>query len=284
MPAWLKKRPAWHKTQDELSNYLITNSIETVCTNARCPNITECYSKANVSFLILGSICTRNCPFCAIENGKPRSIKSGEPVAIAEAAYRFRLRYAVITSVTRDDIGDGGSGHYREVVRAVKGLSPSTLVETLTPDFRGSKDAIDKIISAGADVFSHNMETVGRLYPRVRPDFEYSRSLGVLSYASSRKKAIVKSGFMVGLGERRVEITQLMSDIKSAGCSVLTIGQYLKPKGSTLKVDSYIPPEIFEELKEEAFGLGFKTVASGPFVRSSYKAGELLAHYDKGNQ
>lgn len=279
MPSWLKKRlPEGEALKDlkELREYLKANSIETVCVNSRCPNISECYSGGNVSFLILGNICTRNCHFCAIQNGKPGKINSDEPAAIAKAVRKLNLQYVVITSVARDDIPDSGSGHYADVVKAIKDMSPSTTVETLTPDFKCSKKAIEKIINAGADVFSHNMETVARLYPQIRPDFDYSRSLDILFYASSLRKAIIKSGLMVGLGETNGEIAQLLYDIKNTGCSLLTIGQYLRPKGSRLEVKKYILPEIFEELKTKARKLGFERISSGPFVRSSYRAGELF--------
>lgn len=278
MPSWLKK---WlplpnDEAIKDLSRFLKTNSIETVCVNSRCPNIGECYSDGNVSFLILGNICTRNCRFCAIRNGKPKKVNPYEPTVIANAVHKLNLKYVVITSVTRDDIPDGGSEHYADVVRAIKNMSRHTTVETLTPDFNGSLDAIDKIIDAGVDVFSHNMETVARLYPQIRPNFDYFRSLNILHYAASRQKTIVKSGFMVGLGEKDSEIEQLLHDIKNTDCSFLTIGQYLRPRGSHLEVKEYISPKVFEELKEKAVKLGFKKVSSGPFVRSSYKAIELL--------
>ena len=276
MPSWLKKRLPEGEIVKGLSHYLKANSIETVCVNSRCPNIGECYSVGNVSFLILGNICTRDCLFCAIQNGKPEKINSDEPKAIAKAVRKLNLKYVVITSVTRDDISDGGSEHYANVVRAIKDVSPLTIVETLTPDFNGATEAIDKIIAAGVDVFSHNMETVARLYPQIRPGFDYSRSLEVLHYASSLNKAIIKSGFMVGLGEIDGEIEQLLYNIRNTGCAILTIGQYLRPKDSPLEVKQYIHPEAFEELKEKALKLEFEKVSSGPFVRSSYRAGELL--------
>ena len=276
MPSWLKKRLPDSKIAGELSSYLKANSIETVCVNSRCPNICECYSTGNVSFLILGNICTRNCLFCAIQKGRPQEINPGEPAAIARAIRKLNLRYVVITSVTRDDMPDGGAGHYAGVVKAVKEVSPATVVETLTPDFNGSLSAIDRIIEAGVDVFSHNMETVPRLYPYIRPDFDYSRSLDVLRYAASLNKVIVKSGFMVGMGETESETEELLRDIKDTGCAFLTIGQYLRPKGTPLEVKEYVRPETFVDLKEKALKLGFKKVASGPFVRSSYRAGDFF--------
>ena len=276
MPSWLQKRVPEGSAAKELSRYLNANSIKTVCVNSRCPNICECYSEGNVSFLILGNICTRGCLFCAIRDGKPENINSDEPIAIAKAVRKLKLKYVVITSVTRDDVPDGGSGHYADVVKAIKDMSPPTAVETLTPDFNGATEAIDKIVDAGADVFSHNMETVARLYPQIRPGFDYSRSLNILHHAASLDKAIIKSGIMVGLGEVNSEIGQLLYDILNTGCAFLTIGQYLRPKDSPLEVKEYIPPEEFVKLKEKALNMGFKKVSSGPFVRSSYRAGYFL--------
>jgi lipoic acid synthetase len=277
MPSWLKKRITDTAEAKELGRYLRENAIETVCRNSKCPNIGECYSVRNVSFLILGNICTRRCSFCAIWDGKPDKVKPDEPSLIAKAVSEINLKYVVITSATRDDILDGGSGHYADVVRAIKAVSPETIVETLTPDFNGSESSIEKIIEAGVDIFSHNMDTVARLCSQIKPDFDYFRSLDVLRYASSLKKATIKSGFMVGLGEEEDEVEQLLGDIKSTGCILLTIGQYLRPKGTQLEVKRYVPPKDFEDLKEKALKFGFKKVSSGPFVRSSYKAGELFA-------
>ncbi len=201
MPSWLRKDIPKGSAIKELSRYLRAHSLETVCANSRCPNISECYSEGNVSFLILGNVCTRDCLFCAIHSGRPGDINGGEPQVIADAVHGLNLKYVVVTSVARDDIADGGSGHYASVVMAVKAASPRTLVETLVPDFNGSKIAVKKIIESGVDVFSHNIETVARLYPQARPDFDYRRSLDVLQYAASFDNAAVKSGFMVGLGE-----------------------------------------------------------------------------------
>lgn len=256
--------------------YLKNNSVQTVCANSGCPNIGECYSEGNVSFLILGNICTRRCLFCAIRKGEPREINPDEPKAVRDAVYKLKLKYAVITSVSRDDLADGGSGHYASVVKAIKNISKETIIETLVPDFKGSKKAIERIMDAGAAVLSHNLEVVEKLHRRIRPDFDYRRSLGVLEHASSYSKATVKSGFMVGLGETDDEIERLMRDIKNSGCSYLTIGQYLRPRGSALEVKEYVEPGKFSLLKEKALELGFKKVASGPFVRSSYRAGDFF--------
>jgi len=277
MPSWLRKKLPDGEALRALSLYLRSNNIETVCLNSRCPNIGECYSSGNVSFLILGNKCTRDCLYCAIQSGQPAEADPDEPEAIANAVCDLDLKYAVVTSVSRDDIPDGGSGHYADVVKMIRGRSPATIVETLVPDFNGSRTAIDKILDAGVHVFSHNMEAVKRLFSKIRPMYGYRRSLEVLRYAYSCEKAIIKSGFMVGLGETRREIEELLSDIRDTGCSHLTIGQYLKPRGSELEVEDYFRPEDFNDLKRKALELGFKKVASGPFVRSSYRAGELLS-------
>ena len=276
-PLWLRKPLPKSGVTKELSAYLKNNSIETVCVNSRCPNIGECYSTGNVSFLILGNICTRNCSFCAIQKGLPKKVDAGEPVAIAKAVEKLKLKYVVITSVTRDDLPDGGAVHYSKVVKVIKDISPEVIVETLTPDFKGSNKAIDTIVEAGVDVFTHNMETVARLYSEIKPASDYHRSLNVLTHAASLKKVFVKSGFMVVLGETDEEIDQLLKDIIRGGCDFLTMGQYLKPKDSLLEVQRYLSPAVFARLKKKALDMGFKKVASGPFVRSSYKAMDFLA-------
>ncbi|MDP2932746.1 MAG: lipoyl synthase [bacterium] len=277
MPPWLLRRLPPPGLGKKVNGYLKNAAIETICTNSRCPNMCECYSTGNVSFLILGNVCTRNCLFCAVKKGEPTMVDNREPQAIADAVKKLRLQYVVITSVTRDDLPDGGAGHYGDVVKAVKRISPLTTVEVLTPDFVGAIDNIESVVTCGIDVFSHNMETVERLYPKIRPMANYSRSLKVLASAASHKKVPVKSGFMLGLGEAKEEIFRLMEDIRGTGCDFLTIGQYLSPKGSFLKIEEYVHPDIFESLKTRAHRIGFKKVASGPFVRSSYKAKEVFA-------
>jgi len=277
MPSWLNKRLPDSETIRSISTYLKSKGLETVCANCRCPNIGDCYPAGNVSFLILGNICTRNCMFCAIRNGRPSKVRTGEPYAIADAVGYLALKYVVITSVSRDDLADGGAGHFASVVRAIKRRSPSTTVETLVPDFSGSRKAIDKVLDSGTDVFSHNMEVVERLFAHIRPMFDYRRSLEVIKYASSRRKAVIKSGFMAGVGETSGELGGLLYDLKIAGCTHLTIGQYLAPEDSRLKVQRYLTPAEFSDLKMSALDIGFKKVASGPFIRSSYMAEELLS-------
>lgn len=276
MPPWLSRPLPLPGISKEISAYLKDRGIETVCRNLRCPNMCECYSAGSVSFLILGNICTRNCAFCAVQKGVPEQVDGAEAHAIADAVQKFSLRYVVITSVTRDDISDGGAGHYGEVVRAIKCTSPSTAVEVLTPDFNGSADAVASVIQSGADVFSHNMEMIEKLYPAIRPLASYKRSLEILAFAAGEAKIPVKSGFMVGLGETEEEVLRLMTDIRKTGCDFLTIGQYLRPKGSSLKVAEYIHPDTFDLLKIKAYDLGFKNVASGTYVRSSYRASEMI--------
>ncbi len=238
--------------------------------------MSECYSSGNVSFLILGKVCTRNCLFCAVRKGLPEELRQEEAWAIAEAVSDLGLKYVVITSVTRDDLPDGGAGHYRDVVSAIKRRSPVTKVEVLTPDFMGSIKSIKTVINSGIEVFAHNIETVERLYPDIRPEADYRRSLEVLACAASFKKAGVKSGFMLGLGEKDEEVLKLMEDIRCTGCDFLTIGQYLRPKDSPLKIVQYIHPDIFASLKKTAYEIGFRNVASGPYVRSSYNAEALF--------
>lgn len=283
MPSWLLRRLPDAEPGKALNVYLSDRRIETVCRNSRCPNIGECYSSKNVSFLILGKSCTRNCRFCAVHKGLPERVRSDEAFLVAEAVRALGLTYVVITSVTRDDLPDGGAGHYRDVVTAIKKLPQLSKVEALTPDFMGSKEAIETVINSGVDVFAHNMETVERLYPNVRPDSDYERSLGVLQSAASFKKVKVKSGFMLGLGESVDEVLQLMEDIRRMGCDFLTIGQYLQPKDSPLKVAEYVHPEVFAYFEKAAYGIGFRNVASGSYVRSSYNAEALFegAHHEE---
>lgn len=279
MPSWLLRPIPDSGAGKKISAYLKKRGLESICENSRCPNMAECYSKNNVSFLILGRTCTRNCLFCALGKGVPEAVRTEEAGSIAEAVRDIGIPYVVITSVTRDDLFDGGAGHYRKVINAVKRLSPATKIEALTPDFMGAKQAIETVAGSGIETFAHNMETIARLYSTVRPGSDYRRSLEVLEYAASLKKARVKSGFMVGLGETHEEALQLIENIKAAGCDLLTIGQYLSPKNSPLRAVEYVDPDRFEALKIAAYGMGFKSVASGPYIRSSYMAETL---YDKG--
>jgi len=249
--------------------------LETVCESAKCPNRTECWSQRTATFMILGNVCTRPCGFCSVPKGKTEQLQADEPARVAEAAVRLGLKHVVITSVTRDDLGDGGADHFYQCVLAVRARSQAA-VEVLTPDFLGNTEAIDRVIEAEPDVFNHNVETVPRLYHRVRRNATYQRSLDLLARVHDRAPQIpTKSGLMLGLGETPEEIMAVCADLRSVGCEMLTVGQYLQPSPQHLPVERYVPPDEFEALGALVGGLGFKLVASGPFVRSSYHAGEM---------
>ena len=238
----------------------------------------ECFSKETATFLILGPRCTRNCRFCAVDHGPLSPPNLQEPENVAEAVKALNLEYVVVTSVTRDDLEDGGAGHFAATIRSIRKSSPGARIEVLIPDFMGSENALDVVLEAGPDVLNHNLETVKRLYSEVRPGAVYERSLHLIQYA--RENALqdmpIKSGLMLGLGETREELLEALQDLLHHGCSVLTLGQYLQPSTAHLKVERFIPPEEFESLRKAALGMGFSHVASGPFVRSSYKAKELF--------
>ena len=274
-PEWIKRRipsggsPVVKETLDELG-------LATVCQSARCPNIHECFAAGTATFLIMGKVCTRGCRFCAIPGGEPEALDAGEPARIAEAAARLGLRHVVVTSVTRDDLDDGGSGHFAAVARAIKAKTDAT-VEVLVPDFRGDRDCIRRVLESGVDIFNHNIETVERLYADVRPGADYARSLAVLRAArESDPGRFTKSGIMVGLGETGDEVFEVMVDLRAAGCDIITIGQYLKPSAAHLPVAEFVHPDRFEKYGRAAKGLGFRSVTSGPFVRSSYHAAEVF--------
>ncbi|MBI5025143.1 MAG: lipoyl synthase [Nitrospirae bacterium] len=274
-PEWLKVRTSGtHKTKSVLRHY----GLSTVCEEARCPNQGRCFSKNTVTFMILGDRCTRNCSFCAVEHAAPFYPDLDEPERVAEASRSLGLRYVVITSVTRDDLPDGGAGQFALTIEALRKKNPGIKVEVLTPDFRGDVFALKTVLDAGPDVFNHNIETVPRLYPAVRPQSDYRRSLDVLKIAKTLYPHIkTKSGFMLGLGEREHEVISMMEDLSAeADCDFLTIGQYLRPRKANIPVVEYVKPETFERYKNIALKMGFKTVASSPLVRSSMDAGELF--------
>jgi lipoic acid synthetase len=249
--------------------------LETVCESARCPNRSECWTHRTATFMVLGDVCTRPCGFCAVGRGKPEEVAADEPERLAEACARLGLRHVVITSVTRDDLPDGGAGHFRDCVLAVRRRTQAT-IEVLTPDFDGRADAIDIVLSASPDVFNHNLETVARLQQPVRRNRLYEISLSVLRHVKLVRPAVrTKSGLMLGLGETTEEILETMADLRSVGCDLLTLGQYLQPGTRYLPVERYLPPAEFDELGRIAKKLGFADVASGPFVRSSYHADEM---------
>ncbi|MFQ3621176.1 MAG: lipoyl synthase [Spirochaetales bacterium] len=279
-PEWLKvpvKSGAELKTVQEV---LQRQSLHTVCKEANCPNRMECYSSKTATFLILGSICTRNCTFCNVSPGTPSPLDPEEPLRVLKAVQELGLRYVVITSVTRDDLSDGGAGQFAETLNRLKGHLPGIRVEVLIPDFQGSREALWKVLEARPDVLNHNVETVPRLYPQVRPQAIYTRSLEVLrrakEYADIGNTPLrTKSGLMLGLGETEKEVEEVLKDLRAVGCDYLTLGQYLAPSKHHFTVQSFITPAQFSRYREKALELGFSSVASGPFVRSSYHAAEM---------
>ena len=276
-PPWLKRRISAGGTYADVTKLIDTSCLHTVCQEAHCPNMGECFSQGTATFLILGDRCTRNCRFCAVEHGPEGPPDPGEPKRVAEAVKSLGLSYAVVTSVTRDDLPDGGAGHFAAVIREIRTLSPDAKVEVLIPDLLGSEDAIRTVVDARPDVLNHNLETVPRLYERVRPGADYRRSLDLLKTVKGLDpKMPTKSGLMLGLGETDEEITVVFRDLIEAGCGILTLGQYLQPSKRHLPVERWVPPEEFDALRERALKTGFQEVASGPFVRSSYHAGELF--------
>ncbi|MFN0053654.1 MAG: lipoyl synthase [Planctomycetales bacterium] len=276
LPPWLK-RPLPQAEMQFTSHVIRDLRLETVCESAKCPNRTECWAQRTATFMILGNVCTRPCGFCAVPKGKTEALESDEPERVALAAERLGLKYVVITSVTRDDLPDGGADHFFRSVRAVRERTGAT-VEVLTPDFLGNRAAIARVIESRPEVFNHNTETVPRLYHRVRRNADYRRTLDLLQQVKQTAPGMTtKSGLMLGLGETIDELFETLADLRSVGCEILTLGQYLQPTPAHLPVERYVPPEEFDRLGEMARGLGFALVASGPFVRSSYHAGEMAA-------
>ncbi len=279
-PDWLRIRIATPERYREVKSLVSRLRLNTVCQEARCPNIYECWGEhGTATFMILGEVCTRRCGFCAVATGKPEAVDSDEPRHVAEAVEAMGLKHAVITSVDRDDLADGGAGHWASVIEAVHERCPHAAVEVLTPDFRGVAEALDVVLGARPEIFSHNMETVPRLYREARPGSRYGRSLELLADASGRRDrgeyaGRIKTGIMLGLGETREEVDATLADIRGAGVEVLTIGQYLQPTSAHLPVDRFVPPEEFAELRVRALELGFLHCEAGPLVRSSYHAHE----------
>ena len=279
-PAWLKIKPLFGETYREVKNLITEMNLHTVCQEATCPNISECYSARTATFIILGDICTRGCRFCNVKKGKPAEYDLGEPSRVAEACAKLSLRFAVITSVTRDDLSDGGGAIFAETTRLIKSQIPSCGVELLIPDLMGNIDALETILDAGPDVLAHNLETVPRLYKKVRPKAQYERSLNILKASSEmRPDTIVKTGIMVGFGETEEEILEVINDARNHGCQVMTIGQYLRPSEWHLPVDQYFPPEWFKMIKQKGEDLGMKYIEAGPLVRSSYLAHKQVASF-----
>jgi len=261
-----------------IHNLVSDLSLHTVCQSARCPNIHECWGHGTATLMLLGDVCTRDCAFCAIQAGRPLTLDAGEPERVAEAASRMDLKHVVLTSVARDDLEDGGSAIFAATIRAIRRLLPHASIEVLTPDFEGREASQEAVLKAAPDVYNHNVETVRSLQAAIRPQASYGRSLGVLKRASEwDPPPVVKSGIMLGLGETEHELVQTMRDLYSVGCRLLTLGQYLQPTRHHAAVVEYVPPEEFERFALIAKDLGFLGVASGPMVRSSYHAEELLA-------
>ena len=274
LPEYLKRGLINTEKTKHVRRLLKEKCLNTVCEEARCPNKAECYAKDTATFMIMGDTCTRNCRFCNINSGKPSQLDSDEPLHVAQAVKELGLSYAVITSVTRDDLPDGGAQHFAQTISEIKKLSPNTKVEVLIPDFKGNLDALDIVLNAKPDVLNHNVETVPDLYKKVRPQAIYERSLKVLEY--SKTKAVTKTGIMVGLGETQEQLTALFKDLKNINLDILTIGQYIRPSKQHLEVVKYYTPSEFEELKHLAENEGIKIVISHPLVRSSYKAFEAF--------
>src|SRR5438477_4154289 len=276
LPPWLKCRLPRGNGNFYTQELLRELRLETVCENARCPNRPESYSRRTATFMILGNICTRPCGFCSVPRGAPEALEDDEPERVAEAAYRLGLRHVVITSVTRDDLPDGGADHFYRCVLAVRARTGAA-VEVLTPDFLGDARAIDRVLEAHPEVYNHNLETVPRLYKKVRGRADYRRSLDLLARVKARApRAVTKSGLMLGLGETADELFDVFADLRAAGCDVLTLGQYLAPTLKHVPVARYVPPAEFDEIAAVARTLGFKQVVAGPFVRSSYHADEMV--------
>ena len=274
LPDWIREKRLNLAELHEVKSLLRQNSLHSVCESLACPNRSECFSRGTATFMILGDVCTRSCGFCNVTTGRPYAPPSiDEPNAVAEAARRMGLRHVVVTSVTRDDLADGGAPQFAATIRALRAALPNAAVEVLTPDFRGNHDAIRLVVEARPDYYNHNVETVPRLYDFVRPGSRFERSLAVLRYAKRLDPEIVtKSGFMLGLGERRDEVIEVMERLIASGCEILTIGQYLQPKREKLDVVEYVHPAVFDEYRQIGEQLGFRAVFSGPFVRSSYMA------------
>lgn len=276
LPPWLTKRVPRPETVREVEGMMRAARLHTVCESARCPNLGECWSKKTATFMILGEICTRNCGFCAIKVGRPQELDVGEPMRVAETAKAMGLKHVVVTSVARDELPDEGAGQFAATIRALREAIPHAIVEVLTPDFKGKRWCIKIVVDAQPDIYNHNIETVERLSPEVRPQAKYRRTLELLQSVKQMSPAIyTKSGLMLGLGETREEVLETLRDLRAVGVDAVTIGQYLRPTMNHLPVREYIPPDTFAEYERLGLEMGFRFVASGPFIRSSYNAIEF---------
>lgn len=270
-PPWLKVRLSMKPEYFELQRLVKASGLHTVCASASCPNIGECWSRKALTFMILGNVCTRSCGFCDVLTGRPGQVDTDEPRRVAEALASLELRYAVITSVDRDDLPDGGAGIWAETIRRIKAACPEMGLEVLTPDFKGVERDIVTVVDAKPDVFAHNIETIERLHAEVRPQARYARTLKVIEVAKARG-AVTKSGIMLGLGESEEEVVETLRDLRDAGCDIVNLGQYLRPSDRHLPIDRWVTPEEFARLKEAGDAMGFKHVEAGALVRSSYRA------------
>ena len=279
LPEWLRFNLPTSSTFSQTRNLLGELKLHTVCESAQCPNHWECWDKGTATFMIAGDRCTRACSFCAVATAKPLPLEADEPLRVAEATRRMKLRHVVITAVARDDVADGGAEHFRQTIEEVRRLNPKTVIEVLVPDFQDSDASIEAVLSANPHIFNHNLETIRRLTPSVRHRATYDRSLSVLKKVKDKrgKTMFTKSGMMLGLGETEAEVLEAMRDLRAAGCDILTLGQYLQPSLKLLPVQEYITPAKFADYKARAEEMGFVHVASGPMVRSSYHADEFNA-------
>ena len=282
-PEWLRAKlpssPEYRKVR-EIADH---NELHTVCQSAQCPNMGECWSRGTATVMILGNICTRACTFCAVQTGRPTELDLGEPIRVAEAIAKMRLKHAVITSVARDDLKDGGASVWAATIRAVRNRNPDTAIEVLIPDFRDDHEALDTVLDANPDILNHNIETVERLQRPIRRTARYERSLSLLKHSHDRR-FVTKSGIMLGIGERKEEIAQTLYDLCSVGVKILTIGQYLQPSPQHAAIDRWVTPEEFQHWREHGLSIGFEVVESGPLVRSSYHAEEQSGRYGQTRQ
>lgn len=277
-PTWLRAKLPSGRAYGEVRKLVDDSKLHTVCQSAQCPNLGECWSRGTATLMILGNICTRSCNFCAIQTGRPTELDLGEPARVAEAVATMRLKHCVITSVTRDELKDGGASVWAATIRAIRYRNPGTAIEVLTPDFRGHTEQLDVVLDAGPDIFNHNIETVERLQKPVRVQARYERSFKILKHAASRG-FVTKSGMMLGLGEEEAEIAKSMRDLREIDVKILTLGQYLQPTARHLDVARWVTPEEFARWKDYGLSIGFSMVESGPLVRSSYHADEQSAHF-----
>lgn len=274
-PDWIKVRAPGGGQYAETRTIVRNLGLHTVCEEAMCPNLAECWGHGTATFMLMGEICTRNCGYCAVEHGRPQPLDASEPAKVADAVVRLGLRHVVVTSVDRDDLPDGGAGHFAATANAIRERTQTCTIEVLTPDFKGDERAIATVVMAPIDILNHNTETVPRLYRQARPGGKYERTLELLRFAKRlRPRLLTKTGIMLGLGEEKAELLEVFRDLVDIGCDILTLGQYLQPSAKHLPVVRYVPPTEFADLRQEALALKFRHVESGPLVRSSYHAWE----------